>query len=91
MTKTENNGKIKGFELVFEDDVNNGVYRITYNTTIDPDVLSEDGDLTYENSAVFSWTGPEAGDITKSGDPNPNTIAQHNGQKMGSWILIISK
>lgn len=84
-------GKIKGFILKFKDDaavpvidtvLNNATYLVTYKTHVNPDVLSENGDLSYTNKA--DWTSSDgsgsAGEIT----PNVNNNATYNGSKSGA-------
>lgn len=84
VSKVESGGKIKGFQIDFINEVNNDEYVVTYNTTVDPDVLSSNGNLTYKNNAVFSWTGPTAGSVNKSATPNMNNNAKKNGSKTGT-------
>ncbi|MCX7842872.1 MAG: SpaA isopeptide-forming pilin-related protein [Clostridia bacterium] len=83
LTQTMSGGKIKGFVISFADKghvVNNNEYIITYNTTIDPDELSNNGSLNYANTAVFSHSG---GTVTRNVSPTINNPAKYNGSKSG--------
>lgn len=83
LTPTVPDSKIKGFVVSFQDKghiVNEQIYTIEYGTTMDPDVLSNNGDLTYKNTAVFTFDG---GSQTKTATPTISPNALHNGSKSG--------
>ena len=89
ITKTIVDSKMKGFVIKFADGavphiVNNAVYTVDYKTSIDPDVLSLNGNLNYQNHADFTWKD----------DPTPLRVTAipsglsytmlHNGNKSGT-------
>lgn len=73
--------KIKGFVISFVNEVNDAEYIIIYSTTMDPDVLPDNGNLNYGNTSVFTYTG---GNQTVNKNPVINPDALHNGNKSGS-------
>ncbi|WMJ22981.1 collagen binding domain-containing protein [Paludicola sp. MB14-C6] len=77
------NGKIKGFKISFADKgyvLNDNVYTIVYATMMDSDVLSNNGNLNYANTATFKYDG---GTLSKTATPTINNTALHNGNKSG--------
>ncbi|MBI9011166.1 MAG: hypothetical protein JEZ08_02980 [Clostridiales bacterium] len=82
---------IRGFKVEFPDDINLATFRIDYNTTIDPDVLSIGGNLDYSNTASFTWSGQVGDPLEKTAKPYINNLAKNNGQKWGELSSTNSK
>lgn len=76
---------IKGFKLTFLKTVNNAVYTVDFKTTVDPDVLSNSGNLDYMNYSHFAWQGNAAG-VLKSAQAEvaSKDLFAYNGSKKGT-------
>lgn len=79
--KTIVNGKIKGFVIKFNAQVNEALYTVDYQTAIDPDILSNNGNLDYANKAVFDTDKTEP--IEKTTVPTIGPLKEFNGNKSG--------
>lgn len=83
----DGDGIIRGFTIDYLNEVNDFVYKVKYKTTVDPKILSTNGNLDYENSVNFTWTGNLVGvTVTKELDIEEELveIVKHNGIKRGS-------
>ncbi|MCH4888813.1 LPXTG cell wall anchor domain-containing protein [Acidaminobacter sp. JC074] len=80
--KVEVDGIIRGFKIIFPDDLNNKTYNIVYNTTMDDDVFYNGGNLNYSNTAKLTWDVDGETELSKK--PTLTSEGVKNGKKVGS-------